>query len=140
MSRGEDSLTMSDNILCTNMKYHDFYEKKKNDLAFCWQMNGCVLPEEKVIDRETRLWRGSKGADCSLDLYKTRAGNSKSPYCNDGKYDMPAQGYDNYNNYALKDYLLIPCMQNTFRNHLSCDDKKCCSVRHQLFMNMTKRV
>lgn len=133
-------LAKSDDILCNNMRYHDFYEKKKNDLAFCWQMQGCVLPQEKVVDKETRLWRGNKEADCSLDLYKTRAGNSKVPNCGPVQPFPMAQGYDNYNNESLKDYLLIPCMQNTFRNHLSCDDKKCCSVRHQLFMNMTKRV
>lgn len=129
-------LQMSDAILCNNMKHLNFYEKKKDDLAFCWQMHNCSLPEEKVVDNETRLWRGKKEADCSVGYFTVRGGNAKP--CNTAPYG-PA-GYDNYTSESLQDYLLIPCKQNTFRNYIRCDDKKCCSIRHQMFMNHTKRI
>lgn len=137
----EDTLGKSDDIHCNNMRYYNFYSKLKDDRAFCHQMQNCYLPQEKVIDDETKLWRKQKGQDCSIGYHITRGGNSKTPSCKPvmNKVLGPA-GYDNYTSESLSEYLMIPCKQNTFRNHLACDNNKCCSVRHQLFMNQTKRV
>jgi hypothetical protein len=134
----EDTLGKSDDILCNNMRYYNFYAKLKDDRAFCHQMQNCYLPSQKEIDAETKLWRGKKGMDCSIGYHLTRAGNSKTPSCKP-PYKSYA-GYDNYNNESLEEYLMIPCKQNTFRNYVACDNNKCCSIRHQLFMNNTKRI
>ena len=133
------TLEMSDNIICNNMKYYDFYGKKKDDLAFCWQMHNCNRLPEKVINDETMLWRGHKEKNCDLGYMKTRGGNIKEYLCKEMKKPMGPAGYDNYNAQSLQDYLLVPCKQNTFKNYINCDDKKCCSIRHQMFMNHTKR-
>ena len=129
-------LEQSDDILCNNMKYYDFYAKKKDDLAFCHVMQNCWRPEEKIVDKETKLWQGKKEKDCSIGYHITRGGNAK---CVEKEYSIKA-GYDNYTPESLKDYLLIPCKQNTYRNYIACDDAKCCSIRHQMFMNQTKRI
>lgn len=135
------SIKMSDNILCNNLNYFDFYQAKDNNQAFCWQMQGCVLPGDKMIDSETHLWRGKKEDDCTIGLFETRGGNAKDPTCGKkvNKIDVAA-GYDNYTANSLENYLLVPCKQNTFRNYVNCDQNKCCSIRHQMFMNLTKRI
>jgi hypothetical protein len=136
----ENNIEKSDNILCNNTRYYDFYNKKQNDLALCWQLNGCSLPADKNIDFETRLWRGSSD-DCRYGVMWTRGGNAKDPSCKKKHTQIDVlAGYDNYTSSSLNDYLLIPCKQNTFRNYISCDDNKCCSIRHQMFMNLTKRI
>lgn len=137
----EDALKMSDNIVCNNLNYFDFYHRKGNDHAFCWQMQGCMLPGEKAFDKETHLWRGKKEDDCTIGLFETRGGNAKAMTCEKSLINIEqAAGYDNYNANSLTEYLMVPCRQNTFRNYLNCDDKKCCSIRHQMFMNHTKRI
>jgi hypothetical protein len=98
-------------------------------------MNACFLPAKQPVDVESRLWKKEKGAMCG-DIMNTRAGNAKE--CR--PLDNMA-GYDNINSVpSMNEYLMVPCRVNTFRNHLECDQNKCCSVRHQLFMNHTKRI
>jgi len=130
-----EAACMSDAILCNNLRYHDYLHKKGNDRAFCWQMNACYLPAKKPVDVETRLWKKEKGAMCG-DIMNVRAGNARD--CQ--PTPKTTVGYDNMASpMSMNDYLMVPCRENTFRNHLECDTKKCCSVRHQMFMNHTKR-
>lgn len=137
----DDSLSKSDDILCNNLKYYDFYQRQRDDRAFCHQVQNCQLPNEKIVDDETRMWRGRRGADCTLPYHLTRGGNSKTPSCIPAlKHSLGPAGYDNYNTKSLSEYLLIPCRENTFQNYVACDRGKCCSVNHQLFMNLTRRV
>lgn len=133
-------LKRSDDVICNNNSLYEFNQQKKNDLMMCWAMNGCILPENKNIDAETKLWRSGNGSECLLELYKVRGGNSKDMRCNRLKpqYTVKA-GYDNYSGGELKDYLMVPCKVNNFRNHLDTDSFKTCSIRHQLFMNNTSR-
>ena len=131
-----EAACMSDAILCNNLTYHDYLHRRGNDRAFCWQMNACFLPAKKPVDVESRLWKKEKGAMCG-DIMNTRAGNAKDCW---PPLDNMA-GYDNINSVpSMNEYLMVPCRVNTFRNHLECDQNKCCSVRHQLFMNHTKRI
>jgi hypothetical protein len=136
-------LDQSDDIRCNNINFLRFKDKKQNDTMFCMRMNGCTVPKEpKNIDNESKLWRGSRGANCSLPYYLTRGGNSKkcpTPVTETRKDAIV--GYDNFESaYSLNNYLMVPCKQNTFRNYVQCDNEKCCSIRHQLFMNVTRRV
>lgn len=72
--------------------------------------NKVIFPEEpKLCDRNIVQYRGQ---------------NNKAPVNIDKR----------------KNEFLIPfCNKNTYKNHIVCDDDKCCSKSHQLFMNITKR-
>ncbi len=41
--------------------------------------------------------------------------------------------------YRLQNWLLVPCLETTHKNYLKCDDNKCCSIKHQMFKNQTRR-
>lgn len=58
---------------------------------------------------------------CSVDI-EDRGGNNVVPQ----KADLRSPGF-----------LVQPCPNNTFMNHLVCDENKCCSKQHQLFNNWT---
>jgi hypothetical protein len=132
-----EAACMSDAILCNNLTYHDYLHRKDNDRAFCWRMNGCILPDKKPIDVESHLWKKEKEAMCG-EIMNIRAGNAKDYIC---PHPTATVGYDNMSSAPnMNDYLMVPCRINTYRNYIACDDKKCCSIRHQMFMNHTKRI
>jgi hypothetical protein len=124
-----------DIMMCNTKANMTFQHKKENDNIFFQVMGNTQPTQVRDVGREFMIQnsRQSRQYICTPSI-DTRGGNSVS--CAPGEM---YQGYANYNNYAMADYLMTPCKTNTFKNHVSCDEDKCCSVHHQLFNNMTKR-
>lgn len=120
-------MEQSDYILYHNISDLQFKDKRTNDLFFKYQMSQslprCFIDREK----EHQFW---------LDNYK-----SKIPTCNDlnNCNKEPLRPCPEYSKYFLNEFLLFPCPKPTHKNYLVCDKEKCCSQRHQLFKNITKR-
>lgn len=129
-------LEYSDSIVCNNRAYLGWKYTKMNDTLAQQRFQGTLPTGIRDIDTESHLWTSTMNPReyvCS-PMVTSRGRNDMT--C---KPDEFYQGYDNFNGRSLSDYLLIPCKENTFRNHIECDSDKCCSIRHQLFCNMTKR-
>lgn len=126
-----------DGMICNTKANMTFSHKKDNDNIF-YQVMGNTQPTSiRDVQREFSMQTNSLSSRqyvCTPSI-DTRGGNSVS--C---APRVMYQGYENYNTYAMADYLLTPCKTNTFKNHISCDDTNCCSVHHQLFNNLTKKI
>jgi hypothetical protein len=110
----------SDDVLYNNSAWLTFEHKKENDAMFMSVMASPHANYKQTAESfftDSRLCFRNKTDNTPLDI---------------------RLGYDAFPNGSANDYLLIPCPVNTFTNHTRCDDAKCCSVHHQLFMNVTK--
>lgn len=128
----------SDYMLYTNIADTQFKEMRQNDKAFIYQMSQTAPRCTMDRGREFSLW---------ADNYKTR-----TPFCNGctatrgGNHPScpPDRScpHPEYSRQYMGDFLLVPCPKPTHRNWLVCeqgDTGRCCSKRHQLFKNVTKR-
>ena len=128
----------SDNMICNTKANLTFQHKKQNDLMFYKSIGTSLLSPMRDPTTEFNLLSGKDPRSCNLSkAFTSRGGNSLN--CSDTPCKSIPQGYDCMKQQNIQEYLLMPCKQNTFRNHIVCDDTKCCSKRHQLFMNITKR-
>ena len=133
-----NDLGKSDHMLYTNIAATQFKEMRQNDQAFIYQMS-------RTAPRCTM----DRGAEFSLlsDNYKANA-----PYCtpctanrggnHPGCKPKRSCPHPEYSRYYLGEFLLVPCPKPTHKNYLVCEQEdcgKCCSKRHQLFKNVTKR-
>lgn len=121
----------SDAILCKNIEFLQFQHKKETDLMLMNSFSPFAHCGIRDVGKEYKLWTdtfGTKTATCDENIM-TRGGN------NHGYYGGFNPDIKNKN----CEFLLDPCPQNTFKNHLVGDDKKICSLRHQTFNNITKR-
>lgn len=139
----DETINISDEILCTYLKYLNHKERKANEEFMLRQFSYCTI-QDRDIDKESMFWLKQSENDCRVLTHKTRGGNAKSEICSTPnasgtKVPEVKAGYDNFTSKSLEEYLLIPCKMNTYRNYVSCDVGKCCSIRHQLFMNQTKK-
>lgn len=126
---------MSDQMICNNRAEMWFKANKYNyDIEF-QQFNNTRPIEIRNINIENMTrYAGSERNICN-ELINARGGNGI--ICDNLK---PVVGYSYFSDARMKDYnTLKPCKTNTFRNYVDCDDNKCCSIHHQLFMNNTKR-
>lgn len=125
----------SDYMLYTSISDLQFKDKRTNDLAYMYQMSR--TKPKCLIDRGDEL-------DLFKEIYK-----NKIPFCNNctntrgGNYqgcepvkECPKPEYEKY---FLNEFLLTPCPKPTHMNYINCNEEKCCSIRHQLFKNQTKR-
>jgi hypothetical protein len=131
------NIEKSDHIICNKKASQTFQHKKYNDKLFFQQMGNVQPTMLKNVAREHELLKASQNPrlyTCTEDIM-SRGGNAEVCEGTD-----ICQGYKCYTQYHLNEYLLIPCKTNTFRNHIECDNDKCCSVHHQMFMNLTKRI
>lgn len=126
----------SDQILCNNYASVVYEHKKQNDDVF---LNIITQPRQycaRAIDRESsfNISESSRQKKCTDDI-KTRGNNATC-------FEKPKiqVGYDAFPNKVQNDYLLVPCPRNTFQNYVVQNKEKGCSVHHQLFNNMTRRV
>lgn len=122
-------------MVYTSISDLQFQDKKRNDLQYQYQMSKTT--PRCLIDRgdELKLFK---------EIYKT-----KTPFCNSctnnrggnhpGCTPDRSCPHPEYAKYYLNEFLLVPCPKPTHLNYVECDDKKCCSIRHQLFRNNTKR-
>lgn len=125
----------SDSMMCSSYADLVFHHKKDNDGIFLNHMTTTVPLCVRSVCDEYYLWTDSLNSrkyECTSAIM-TRGGN----YTCKEKNIMT--GYNAFPNKVPNDFLLVPCPSNTFRNHVDCDENKCCSVNHQLFNNWTKR-
>lgn len=122
-------LSQSDSMICNSKAFATFKNKKQSDLSFYYSIDNKVdspLPYTNdsafMIPQDTRMcvmtngimMRGGNGYSCLPDKMSCFTRDTSA-------------------------FLLDPCPENTFQNHIVCDDDKCCSLRHQMFNNITKR-
>jgi len=133
-NQGNEHWQKSDSMICNTKAHNTFQHKKQNDLIFYNAISDKIGIPMRDVDSELLLWKGRDPRECSLTSSVTsRGGNAKTCDTN------ICQGYTCFQPAYLDEFLLEPCKENTFRNHIVCDETKCCSLRHQLFMNITKR-
>lgn len=131
----EDNQTKSDVMVCNSLSYNTFQHKKYNDLMFLNQMQKTPV-KPFMIDPclEDKLKpKDSRECDISLGVMK-RGGNNEN--CQPRHF---CKGFDCYNSYHLDEYLITPCPENTWVNHVISNASMGCSKKHQFFMNVTKR-
>lgn len=131
----QDPQSKSDYMLFTNISDLQFKDKRTNDLQFIYQMSRTA--PRCMIDRGDEL-------KFFKDIYA-----NKIPFCNPctdtrgGNYPgcerQRSCPKPEYSKYYMQDFLLVPCPKPTHKNYLVCDEDHCCSKRHQLFKNITKR-
>ena len=125
----------SDVMMYRRIAELQFKDKRTNDLQFIYQMSR--TSPRCLIDRGTEL-------SFFKDIYK-----NKTPFCN-GCTETRGGNYPGcepqrpcpkpeYSRYYMNEFLLTPCPKPTYKNYLVCDETECCSKRHQLFSNITKR-
>lgn len=119
----------SDSMLFTNISHLQFKDRKTNDLNFIYQMskstNRCRMDRDAEFKMLTQNYR-SKQQTCVKELSSYREPNRPCPH-------------PELDQYYMQEFLLTPCFKPTYKNHLVCNEDKCCSKRHQLFKNVTKR-
>ena len=128
-------LDSSDFMLATNIYELQFKDKRQNDLSYIYQMSR--TQPRCLIDRGNELAFLSdnyknKNANCS-ECVLDRGGNMPT-----NSIDRPCPKPE-YTKFYLNEFLLVPCPKPTYKNYIVCDEDKCCSKRHQLFKNITKR-
>lgn len=128
-------LEKSDAMICNNHMERQCKYNAMNNQAFMQQMSNPQATTLRDINMETKSFIGMDTRVYCNDLINIRGKNALVPCIN----KRPCMGYECYTPFHINEYLLIPCKENTYRNHLVCDDDKCCSLRHQMFMNVTKR-
>lgn len=124
-------LQQSDAMLCRNVENLQFKHKRETDVSLMNTFRPAVPCRIRDVQQEYKLWTetfGTRPATCD-EMIMTRGGNN--------------HGYHGGFNPELKnkncEFLMDPCSQNTFKNHLVEDDVKTCTLRHQMFNNITKR-
>ncbi len=130
-------LQQSDTILCNNIENLQFSHKRENDLAYMYKLSRSMPNRIRNVTEEYQMWTQSfktRVANCSEDILK-RGGNDVIPNL------TQCAGYE----CLLKpcythEYQIEPCKNNSFKNYLVNDDLKVCTLSHQLFNNVTKRV
>ena len=128
----------SDYMIYTKIAELQLKDKRINDISYIYQMSRTI--PRCLIDRGDELF-------LFKDIYK-----NKTPFCNNctdtrgGNYPgcEPQRNCPKpeYTQYYMNEFLLTPCPKPTHKNYLVCDQTncgKCCSKRHQLFGNITKR-
>jgi hypothetical protein len=124
----------SDHMVCNNVALNTWRWRKQNDSIF---YNHMSKPQNSyLMDRCTEnnlKFTESRPCEVSRRIFE-RGGNNSD--CEPKHF---AKGFQNYNSYHLNEYMITPCPENTWKNHLVQDDKKMCTKRHQFFMNLTKR-
>lgn len=119
-------------MICNSRAYNVYKDQRTNDALFLQQMGNTQPTALRNVRQDYKLKVGANVYVCN-EAMRTRGGNFTG--C-EGQF---AQGYANYTKYHLNDFLLAPCQTNTWRNHIACDDDKCCEIKHQLYDNWTKR-
>jgi hypothetical protein len=131
-------MLQSDMMLCTNIENLHFRHKYETDVPYMHLLSKPIPCCIRNVKEEYKLLTenyGTRKATCDESVL-TRGGNNKPMSI----YKNTKVGYDYFNTPLNSELLMIPCKNNTFQNYLVQDNKKICSVSHQLFNNITKRV
>ncbi len=129
----------SDQFICNTYAYLTYEHKKGNDRIFMNQMTSPQPICPRNVSAESEMWLSNKFSarvkTCTPEIM-TRGGNALVPPGSAVKAGYPAWPVPNGH---PNDFMLNPCQSNTWRNHIESDDEKACTVKHQMFMNCTKR-
>lgn len=130
----------SDAMICNNRVENAYKYNRMNEVLLRQQLGQTQPTQLRDIDAESSKWKGLETRVYCNSLINSRGTNANKP-CVD---DMPCVGYNCYTPFHMSEHALVPCQTNTFRNYVACeadglDNPKCCSVHHQIFMNVTKR-
>jgi hypothetical protein len=136
MNEMMNRINQSDKILCHNIENLHFAHKRDNDTSYMFGLSRTMPNKIRDVSQEYQMLThtfATRVANCTEDILK-RGGNNVVP-------DLSScGGYECFKPCYTKEYQMIPCKENTFKNYLVSDDKKTCSSSHQLFNNLTKRV
>lgn len=126
----------SDTLLCNNIENLQFSHKRENDLSYMYNLSRTMPNRIRNIAEEYQMWTQSfktRVADCTTDIIK-RGGNNVVPPL------TQCAGFECFKPCYTQEFQTIPCKNNTHKNYLVSDDNKVCTLSHQLFNNVTKRV
>ena len=129
-------LQQSDNVLCNNIENLQFTHKRENDRSYMYKLSRSMPNKLRNVDEEYQMWTQSfktRVANCTDDILK-RGGNDVIPSLS------LCAGYECFKPCYTQEYQMVPCKNNSFQNYLVNDDMKVCTLSHQLFNNVTKRV
>lgn len=133
----ESRIEQSDYILCKNIQNLHFKHKRESDLPYMSLLSKPLPCCIRDVSEEYQMWTDSyatRNPYCNESIV-TRGGNNKK-----GGKTQVCRGYECLKGPYSHNFLLTPCTQNTFQNYLVEDNNKICSVNHQLFNNMTRRI
>lgn len=129
-------LQQSDILLCNNIENLQFSHKRENDMSYMYNLSRTMPNKIRNVTEEYQMWTQSlktRVADCTNDIIK-RGGNNVVPSL------TQCGGYECFKPCYTQTFQTIPCKNNTFKNYLVNDNEKICTLSHQLFNNVTKRV
>lgn len=130
-------LQASDHMICNTRAHNVYKHARENDAIFLQRMNNPQATDIRDMVLENDLFRKSMNPRLyTCNNWITKRGLNASG-CEEQR--NLCDGWSCYTPYHLDEFLLTPCKTNTWRNHIACDDEKCCSVHHQMYMNHTKR-
>lgn len=126
-----DNLQASDAMICNTRALAWFEHKKSSDISFMYVVNPNLIQYPiHDIDEDSKYRVGLGKLETCVAVAPDTCDNSL----------WKCKGYECMptSDSSFDDFLMIPCPVNTFDNNIACDEEKCCSKRHQLFMNITK--
>lgn len=129
-------LQQSDTVLCNNIENLQFAHKRENDLSYMYRLSRSMPNKIRNVSDEYQMWTQTfktRVADCT-DGILNRGGNDVKPNL------TQCVGYECFKSPYTNEYQMVPCKNNTFKNYLVNDDMKVCTLSHQLFNNITRRV
>lgn len=126
-----NNLEKSDFMLCNNSAYLQYKDRYQNDSIFIQQMSNPQQWCLKNIDEDSKFKiQANPRISTITPLIKKRGSTHPEPI-------KPCPKL--YTKYNMRDFLLIPCPINTYKNYQVFDDNKQCSKSHQVLNNWTKR-
>jgi hypothetical protein len=115
---------LSDDQMCKSYSELDTtYQKNNETMLNEMKWVPCYYKQNKNFADENNLMFSKKEMTCDKDVILYRGQNNKT------SVGLPPS----------EPFLIQYCPVNTNRNFIIADDKKGCSVSHQLFNNLTKR-
>lgn len=125
----------SDTIVCHTRAQSMYNYRKYNDAIFFQRFANTQPTRSKNFATEYTL-HTSENPNIYIcnDAINSRGGNAIP--CQNARL---CPGFKCFTEYHMDEYLLTPCKTNTWKNHVECDNSKCCSVHHQMYDNWTKR-
>ena len=122
----------SDYMLYTNIADVQFAHKRANDLSFIYQMS---RPAPRcMMNRDIESKFQIKGYRTMCNPCTERRGGNAVACGSDRSCPHPE-----YSRFYMNEFLMVPCPHPTHKNSIVCSEDSCCSKRHQLFKNITKR-
>lgn len=119
------TLELEDKLVCDNYRLLDNAYKKNNSvLNEEYLYVPCYYKQNKRFVDENNVLFPQSSRLCDKEVVLYRGQNNVIPQTT---------------SFKKTEFLIPHCDCDSYQNWVICDREKCCSKRHQLFMNMTKR-